>query len=253
MRRLLTGYAQWFNRKHRRRGHLFQNRYRSIICEEDTYLLELIRYIHLNPLRASVVENLSELDRYPWSGHRVLLGKRRNDWQERGYVLAQFHRKEREAIRVYREFMEVGKDQGRRPALVGGGLVRSMGGWSEVLSLRGRGKEMEYDARILGGADFVAEILKEAEERTRRYLPARDRASSIEGVIQEECRKSGTKEGELRFGGQSRRVSRLRARVALILSREYGVAMAEIARHLGVCTSAIAKGIRKIEVEGRRC
>ena len=55
MRRLLTGYAVNFNHRHKRSGHLFQNRYKSIICEEDTYLLELIRYIHLNPLRAAMV------------------------------------------------------------------------------------------------------------------------------------------------------------------------------------------------------
>jgi putative transposase len=165
MRRLLTGYAQGFNRRHKRSGHLFQNRYKSIVCEEDAYLLELIRYIHLNPLRASLVKNLWELDRYPWSGHRVLLGREKSDWQERGYVLGQFHRKEREAIGAYRRFMEEGKDLGRRPELVGGGLVRSLGGWSEVLSLRGKGEKVEYDARILGGGDFVAEILREAEQR----------------------------------------------------------------------------------------
>ena len=55
MRRLLTGYANWFNRRHRRYGHLFQNRYKSILCQEDAYLLELVRYIHLNPLRAGIV------------------------------------------------------------------------------------------------------------------------------------------------------------------------------------------------------
>jgi putative transposase len=74
MRRLLTGYAVYFNRKYRRSGHLFQNRYKSILCEEEPYLLELVRYIHLNPLRAGMVYDLDKLDRYPWSGHAVLLG-----------------------------------------------------------------------------------------------------------------------------------------------------------------------------------
>ena len=60
MRRLLTGYAVSFNRRHRRHGHVFQNRYKSILCQEDPYLLELVRYIHLNPLRASVVSSLKE-------------------------------------------------------------------------------------------------------------------------------------------------------------------------------------------------
>ena len=57
MRRLLTGYAVSYNRRHRRHGHLFQNRYKSILCQEDTYLLELVRYIHLNPLRAKIVKS----------------------------------------------------------------------------------------------------------------------------------------------------------------------------------------------------
>jgi REP element-mobilizing transposase RayT len=120
MRRLLTGYALRYNRRHRRSGHLFQNRYKSIVCEEGTYLLELVRYIHLNPLRAAMVKSMGELDHYPWSGHMGLVGKRKNDWQEREYVLRQFHEKEGKAIRAYRRFMEEGKDQGRRPELVGG-------------------------------------------------------------------------------------------------------------------------------------
>ncbi len=78
MRRLMTGYAVTFNHRHRRAGHLFQNRYKSVICEEDPYLLELIRYIHLNPLRAKLVEDLKALDKYPWSGHSALVGKRKN-------------------------------------------------------------------------------------------------------------------------------------------------------------------------------
>ncbi len=130
MRRLLTGYAVWFNRRHQRSGHLFQNRYKSIVCEEDRYLLELIRYIHLNPLRSRVVQSLEELERYRWSGHGVIVGKVQRDWQEKQYVLDQFGREERVSIRAYRKFMEEGKGLGSPPELVGGGLVRSLGGLS---------------------------------------------------------------------------------------------------------------------------
>ncbi len=66
MRKLLTGYVVNYNRRHTRYGHLFQNRYKSILCEDDPYLLELTRYIHLNPLRAGVVKSLKELRGYPW-------------------------------------------------------------------------------------------------------------------------------------------------------------------------------------------
>ena len=64
MRRLLTGYATSYNKRHRRAGHLFQNRYTSVVCEEDPYFMELIRYIHLNPVRARIVHNLEDRLRY---------------------------------------------------------------------------------------------------------------------------------------------------------------------------------------------
>jgi REP element-mobilizing transposase RayT len=73
MRSLLTGYAGAFNRRHHRVGHLFQNRYTSIVVEEEPYLLDLVRYVHLNPVRATVVSDLRTLARYPWTGHSALL------------------------------------------------------------------------------------------------------------------------------------------------------------------------------------
>src|SRR3990172_2456581 len=76
MRSLLTGYAGAFNRRHHRAGHLFQNRYKSVVVEEEAYFLELVRYLHLNPVRAGLVPNLAGLARYRWTGHAVLLGKR---------------------------------------------------------------------------------------------------------------------------------------------------------------------------------
>ena len=90
MRSLLTGYAGAFNRRHKRAGHLFQNRYKSTVVEEEPYLLELVRYLHLNPLRAEVVSTLRALDRYPWTGHSALLGTIRRPWQETATILAQF-------------------------------------------------------------------------------------------------------------------------------------------------------------------
>jgi len=194
-----------------------------------------------------LVKSLRELDRYPWSGHRVLIGGGKSEWQERNYVLRQFHPREKEAIRTYRRFMEEGKDQGRRPELVGGGLIRSLGGWSEVLSFRRQAERVEYDGRILGGGDFVSEILREADQKVRRYLPVREKGALKDRIIKEMCKKEGVGEGELRMGGQARRVSRVRSKIAWSLSREYGISLAEIARDLGVCTSAIAKPVRKME------
>ena len=128
MRRLLTGYAVTFNRRHKRHGQLFQNRYKSIICQEDGYLQELVRYIHLNPLRTKIVPGLKELDRYPYCGHSVLMGKKKREWQDVEYVLGFFGRRVDEARKEYASYVKKGIALGRRPELVGGGLIRSLGG-----------------------------------------------------------------------------------------------------------------------------
>jgi REP element-mobilizing transposase RayT len=148
MRRLLTGYAVSFNRRHRRSGHLFQNRYKSIVCEEEPYLLELIRYIHLNPLRAGMVTGLEELDTYPWAGHAVLLGHRQFTGQETESVLERFGKRVATARRNYRQFVTDGIMTGRRDDLVGGGLQRSQG-------KRENHEYESFDERVLGGGDFV--------------------------------------------------------------------------------------------------
>lgn len=159
MQRLLTGYALTFNRRHRRSGHLFQNRYKSVLCQEDAYLLELVRYIHLNPLRAKVVLDTGELERYRFCGHCVLLGQYENDWQDVDYVLKRFGRRRGAARKHYREFVRKGIERGRRPELVGGGLVRSLGGWEAVKAVRGSDERIKGDERILGDGDFVESVL----------------------------------------------------------------------------------------------
>lgn len=165
MRRLLTGYAITFNRRHKRAGHLFQNRYKSIVCEEDAYFRELVRYIHLNPLRAKLVPNLRALDRYPWCGHAAVVGRIRRPWQARRTVLSWFGQREGSALRAYREYLREGIPLGHQPDFVGGGLVRSARGWAEVRALRRQKEPPARDPRILGSDEFVAGLLREAEAR----------------------------------------------------------------------------------------
>jgi putative transposase len=247
MRRLLTAYAIYFNRRYERRGHLFQDRYKSVVCEEEAYLLELVRYIHLNPLRAGIIKGLEELNRYKWSGHSVLMGKQKNDWQERGYVLRNFHMKLGKAVRAYAHFIKEGMAQGRRLDLVGGGLVRSRGGWSRVLTLRSYPGKVEHDVRILGDEGFVSSILRQADEKLRKQVVSRKRKGIVDQVVREVCVQEGVNELALRGGGQKRRVSQVRAKISCILSQEWGIPLAEIARTLGVTTSAIAQAIAGFE------
>jgi REP element-mobilizing transposase RayT len=161
MRRLLTGYAGYYNRRHGRYGHLFQNRYKSIVCDEDVYLKELVRYIHLNPLRARLVRDMDGLDGYRWCGHGTVMGTMHMAAQDRDFVLSYFGKKEGSAKKAYREYVSEGIAAGRRPELVGGGLVRSVGGWSEVQSIRKHGEHIVSDERILGSGDFVDRIIQE--------------------------------------------------------------------------------------------
>lgn len=245
MRRLLTGYAYNFNRRYKRSGHLFQNRYKSIVCDLDSYLLELVRYIHLNPIRAKVVKTLNDLDRYPWCGHGVLGGKNKNNWQEREFVLRFFGANEKAALKAYRTFMEAGKEQGRRPELVGGGLIRSVGGWSRVLTLRKQGGAESFDDRILGDGDFVQDILTEADQRLTRQIRVSKKTGSISKWINKRCKESEISETALRSGSRRRAVSELRKEICIFLCKELGVSMAEIAREVGVGTSGVAMVLRR--------
>src|SRR3990172_6943748 len=113
MRKILTGYVVRFNRRHQRQGHLFQNRYKSIVCEEDPYLLELTRYIHLNPIRAGMVKTLKELERYRWSGHSVIMGGVKREWQDTGETLRYFGGGKR-AVKGYAAFVEERISRGKR-------------------------------------------------------------------------------------------------------------------------------------------
>src|SRR2546423_5079496 len=161
MRSLLTGFATVFNRRHERVGHLFQNRYKSIVCEAERYFLELVRYIHLNPLRGGIVPDFDALDEYPYTGHSALLGATPRGWQSTEPVLERFGRRLSWARATYRKFVSEGVLLGRRPELIGGGLIRSSGGWDTVKKLR-RGREhFAPDAKVLGGSGVVDQGLLE--------------------------------------------------------------------------------------------
>lgn len=156
MRRLLTGYAICFNKRHQRSGHLFQNRYKSIVCEEDSYLLELIRYIHLNPLRAGLVKDIEGLGTYAWCGHGALLGHKPLAGQNIAEVLSLYGSQPSAAREGYVRYVARGITDGNRPELVGGGLLRSCANQPP--------QEMqEFDARVLGSGAFVEELRRHEE------------------------------------------------------------------------------------------
>jgi hypothetical protein len=307
MRRLMTGYAVTYNKRHKRSGHLFQNRYKSIVCEEDPYLLELIRYIHLNPLRAGLVKDLKELDKYPWTGHSAILGRHKNplipevrnlksevrsqsapnqpgqpnkdkestpsastagglvftlssgkgkkQQQNPDHpvnpvkenkplaektiedVLLHFGDTLKVARRRYRQFVKKGVDQGTRPDLQGGGLIRSAGGDKRGLLGRKKGEREKGDERILGSGDFVANVLKEANE----YVERRTRYNiSLAELIQRVCKKFETEPSDLISPSRRRHLSKARAVVCYLAVHELGYRGVQVARELNISGRAVS-------------
>jgi REP element-mobilizing transposase RayT len=241
MRSLLTGYVVNFNRRNKRYGHLFQNRYKSIICEDDPYLLELTRYIHLNPLRAGIVKSLSELKQYCWSGHSILMGGVKNDWQDVDTILSYFGKRRKKAVQRYEDFIRDGISQGRRLELTGGGLVRSAGGWSQVLSLRKKVAKTACDDRILGGGNFVEQLLNEADDREKQSLRLSKKIPDLEAVADRIARMQGVSKKELLSGCRKKEVVKARKIFCQGMVKMVGYSGAEVARFLGLTTSAVNK------------
>jgi len=265
MRRLMTGYAVTFNKRHKRAGHLFQNRYKSVVCEEDAYLLELIRYVHLNPLRVKLVQDLNELDKYPWSGHSAILGNRKNplvppeepnelnkpneptkSLAEKTIedVLLHFGETQKIARRRYREFVEKGIAQGRRPEFQGGGLVRSAG--SDKAGLLGRSKEEREkgDARILGSGEFVDEVLDNAggtfELRIRNKI-------SLDDLIQRVIADTSLEMAQVRSPKRDAKISEIRSIISFLAVNQLGMSAKSVADKLGITGMAVGKCANRAE------
>jgi len=234
MKRLLTGYALWFNRRHSRYGHLFQNRYKSILCQEDIYLLELVRYIHLNPLRAKLVPDLKTLDSYPYSGHGVLMANVKKQWQDTDKVLRFFGQKAGSARRAYGTFVKKGIGQGKRTDLTGGGLVRSAGGWAAVKAFRAAKIFEKSDERILGNGDFVETVLAAANEAVEKKYDLQSRGFTVDRVAARVAEVLRVKKEDVWAAGRHREIVRARSLLCYWAVRELGITMTSLSQLLNI-------------------
>jgi putative transposase len=247
MRRLLTGYAVTFNRRYGRHGQLFQNRYKSILCQEDPYLLELVRYIHLNPLRANMVENYSSLGRYKYCGHAFVLGNKGNDWQDVDYVLGFFNKRRRIAQGQYKEYVSKGIEKGRRPELVGGGLIRSLGGWSEAQKLGKSVKRVKGDERSLGDSQFVLDALRESSERFERRYELKARGYDLDALAERVGKIFVMEPEDLYSPGKYRRLIKPRSVFCYWAVRELGETATSLAKRLGLTQTGVSKSVLRGE------
>jgi REP element-mobilizing transposase RayT len=152
MRHLNATYSAYFNRRHKLVGHVFQGRFKAILCQRETYLLELSRYIVLNPVRAKFVERPEQ---WWWSSHRALIGlSEPPDWLDTSLVLAHFGGNDRATVARYVEFVE-----------------------------QGRGKPSPLNAvrhqTVLGDEDFVARLRDGVALRDREVTRVQRRLSGL--------------------------------------------------------------------------
>jgi len=249
MRRLMTGHAVRYNLRHGRSGHLFQNRYKSIVVEKEEYLLQLVRYVALNPVRAGIVRSPDELDSYSWSGHAALVGTRSAPWQDVTEVLGRFGPTRAQAVAGYRQFVIEGWNQGRREELTGGGLIRSAGGVWEVMRRKPEEREAA-DERILGSGEFVEEVWRAAEQSDTRR-PHR----SWEEILTETAEKFGLEGNRILSGSRERHVSRARREFFLRSCHEAGLSVTDLARLAKMNPASVSRGIHlaaRSESEGER-
>jgi REP element-mobilizing transposase RayT len=245
MRRLLTGYAVSFNRRHRRHGQLFQNRYKSILCQEDLYLLELVRYIHLNPLRAKRVEDLKRLDSYAYGGHSAVLGRCPRSWQDTDYVLKFYAPKGLSARRRYRQYVQKGVGAGRKPDLVGGGLVRSAGGWSAVKAMREGFERVKGDERILGDGHFVETVLKAARENLERKYRLETEGCDLKWLTERVADELGISPQVVLARGKYPQTVKARSLLCYWAARELRMTTVELSEKLKLSQPAISQSVKR--------
>ncbi len=247
MRRLLTGYVIAFNHRHRRHGQLFRNRYKSIVCQEDVYLRELVRYIHLNPIRAGIVKALEELKSYKYCGHSSLMGKTKRNWQDTDYVLGYFGKTKPQARKEYETFVKEGLTQGRRKELTGGGLIRSLGGWTEARErLQGR-DHMMSDERILGDSDFVDSVIFRSEEQYERRHKLKRHGYDLDRIVGRVAEVLDMDPDEVFSKGRQDRKVKARSLLCFWAARELGMSNTALAKKLEMSLAGVGFSVERGE------
>jgi len=208
MMRIAGGYAREMQRMRSITGHFFERRYRAILVDADSYLLELIRYIHLNPVRAGMVHAPED---YPWSGHGAYLGQKTTPWLTTDFALSLFGREYAVAREAYRQFVLDGVCMTTDQALISG---------------------RPDDKRILGNDDFLTTL--PTTHRPRR-------AMSLQKLIEAICRTDAIDPTFLHALGRHRHAAKLRAVILHHALRLRIATLSDIARHFNRSASTLTE------------
>ena len=232
MRRINGTYARYFNKRHDRRGYLFGDRYKSLATQELDYLRELIRYVHLNPLRAGIVDSIDRLKSYRWSGHRALQGGECYPWHDADSALKRFGNSRTAAQKVYLRFLEEGV-----------GAESAESGWwfdrnGDV------GEDIPNDERLAGDRDFIIEALGKVP-RTRGFLEQiKTTRPELEKILCDTCATCGLSPETAVVGRRGEQWKRVRREFCSKANREYAYTVRELAEFLDVHASNVIRAMK---------
>jgi REP element-mobilizing transposase RayT len=223
MKRLLIGYAMHYNRRHNRHGHLFQ----------------------INLLRAKLVSDLKGLDKNPYGGHSVLMGRVSAEWQDPENILGMFGGKVSIARRRYREFVQKGIAAGKRRDLTGGGLIRSVGGWSAGKSLRKAGAFQKGDERILGDGEFVENVLSQAKEAFETKYRLKAKGINVDSIASRVGKIMSIDPAQIWAPGKQPKVVRARSLLCYWATSELGISQVWLSKKLGLSQAAVSLSVAR--------
>jgi len=213
MLRIASRYARNVQARLRTTGHLFERRYHAVLIDADEYLLELLRYIHLNPVRAHMVAHPSD---YPWSSHHAYLGRTTANWVTTDFALAMFHAERDRAIAAYVRFVENDLDQPRRSPL-------------EDCN--------PSDPRILGSDDFASRLLgAEWQPRSRKTL---------DDLANDACQRFSVSRQELLSRRRQREPTKARSWIAHEAIRLHIASLCAVARYLQRSESSLRESVKR--------
>lgn len=212
-------YTTYLNRRKNRTGHVFQGRYKALLIDADNYLLELVRYIHCNPVRAGLVQSP---DQYPWSSHRAYLSLETVSWLTTEWILSQFASREKKARMMYSAFILDGMHEEHRAEFHRG----------------------IFEGRILGDDRFSEESLARSEEKFKRRF-------SIEQIVVAVSEGYGLKPEELARPGKSQPAAIARAVAAYLAQDAENLTLVELGNYVRRDIAALSRAAERLRVRAK--
>ncbi len=233
-------FAQVFNRRKNRRGHLFQGRFLSILVERGDYLLELVRYIHLNPIRAGILETLEALDSYPHTGHLATVDGRPKSWHDLEGMLSLFGSDLAESLENYRVFLDAGMGREEEPELETGNWLIGSRGLVRNEGLGSTSRRFSFSGAVMGSATFAKRVIR----RRRGQCPddvrhRREDRETLEVMIGSVCRAMVVPERRLLSNDKGDRAVAGRRVLLELLSERTAMTRSDMARLLRLSPAAV--------------